>query len=305
MREDIQQFFTVRSGIRKFIVGVTVKYDAKEQPFSYKFDIGGKMKGCVQIIANCPNKTLLDDERFASLEKDKNIAFVTWIGYNPKCSLTDDLPNGDGTRHMVRCAMSIVCNACPWVTKFKLNDASTVKCVEGVEISLANLSLFTNGKSYYEKYLHAYLHDEHMRTLYKEKVARLSNPKEKLPLEIFKSKFNITNEHVLSVYGKTSTYIEFARVLKAESEEKQLNVCEIILPWLEEFVKYVLEGYTFWMYDWLIDKESIKHIPVKQWGELSDSQQVRDIIQEEFSKVRVYSLQQGGYQNGSFVLGDL
>ena len=149
MKPDLRQMFQVVAGRHSYYVRTTIQYDMKSgKPVSYGIDCGGKMKGCVLITVEVPNRERMADERFARFEEDKFVAYVSWIGYDPKCSVNSNLPHGDGTRHLIKTSMSIACNICPWIKKFSLRDASKVRCVEGVDVSLSDLSFVTKGKSY-------------------------------------------------------------------------------------------------------------------------------------------------------------
>lgn len=304
MKEDTKQMFKMKAGRRQYYVAITTKYGMyTNKPMSYHFDIGGKMNGCIRIIANVPNPSLMHDERFRALESTMNIAFISWIGYNPKCSITEDLPGGDGTRHMIKTSMSVVCNVCPWISFFKLSDASKVRCVQGIDISLANLSYFTNGQSYYEKYLNAYLANEVNRTRYQERRQLLTDANVKIPIDAFCDKFQIRDDIAKNIYHSSSTYLEFANNLKQACKEQNCSFCVLINPWLDTFISYILgrDLQDVWMNDWLIDKSSIGRINVTEWSEVSDVQEVQNIYQEEFKEYYM----EGGFKNASFSMEDL
>jgi hypothetical protein len=95
------RYYKIKAGTKQYYVSIKTKYGFKDgEPISYYFDFGGKMKGCVQITAEVPDTNLATDERFAELEKAKYLAFISWIGYNSKCSIMEDLPSGEAVSKM-------------------------------------------------------------------------------------------------------------------------------------------------------------------------------------------------------------
>lgn len=305
MKPDLVQYFLVQAGKYSYYVVITTKYGFRtNKPISYFVDVGGTMKGCVRVLIEKPDEIRREDERFRNFEQQKEIATIQWIGFNKKCSVRNDLLNGEGTRHMVRVAMTIVINAFNWITKFKLTDASRVKCIEGLEMSLANLSFVTNGKSYYEKYLRAYLQHEEYRTKYGEASKVLSDPYKKLPIQDFGDLFPI-DKFTQGIYERSTTYLEFFNNLKDECKKADKVFCEVVHSWLDSFVRFILGSFNLenvWMADWIIDKETVKQIPVSEWTEEWNATEIEKVMQEEFQD---YIVQKGGKKNASFLLGDL
>lgn len=123
MKQDDITFFELKAGRYNYYLTLTIKYDYfTNNPTSYGFDIGGKMKGCVRITVDALNPELEKDDRFKFLDIQRNNAYISHIGYNKMCSIDGSLMGGDGTRHMIRTATTIVCVKCPWVKTFTLND---------------------------------------------------------------------------------------------------------------------------------------------------------------------------------------
>ena len=148
----------------------------------------------------------------AQEEVKKSVAIITHIGYNPKCSTTENLPGGAGTRHMIRTAMTLVLIHYDWIKRFRIVDNSEVFCKEALFVSLAHMSLATNGKTYYEKYLHATLENDDARRAYEVGVTRLTDASQKLPFAQFVSLFRVApaiEAKLFGSYEETGTYSEF------------------------------------------------------------------------------------------------
>jgi len=305
-KPDIIQHFLVTAGAHSYYCNITTRYHiTTKEPISYFIDVGGAMKGCVRILVEKPNESHQHDERYSIFEAGKHIASIPWIGYNKQYSVKKDLPSGDGTRHMIRTSLTIVLNTFPWISKFDLTDASKVICKEGHEVSLANLSFVTNGKSYYEKYLGAYLQNTEERVKYVEASKMLYDRNKKISLADFISRFRVYDNIVHKTYESSATYSEFFNNLKDSCRQNGQVFCNIMSGWLEDFVMFIFKTNRLgnvWMSTWIIDKESVKKIPIKEWKELYNVKEVQNIMQEEFKD---YFAQHGGYTNGSFVMGDL
>ena len=146
MSEDIT-FYELESGKYSYYVSIKMTRNLESKlPTSYTVNVGGKMKGCVEILVEVPNPNI--DDRFKFMEEAKNTAYIIWIGYSQKCSIKGDLEKGQGTRHMIRSALTLVCKMYKWITKFSLIDASSIKCKEGVTVNLAIISLALKGQTY-------------------------------------------------------------------------------------------------------------------------------------------------------------
>lgn len=308
MKEDLIQYFKVKSGRYTYVVMITIKYSIHtDEPMSFLVDVGGKMKGCMRISVQRPLKELLRDERFVGQNYDK--AYIEWIGYNKQCTIEQNLAPNSGTKHMVKTAMSIVLNAFPWVKHFKLTDASTFVCEGNIEMSLANYSFAFYGKSYYERNLSAYLEDEEKRRSY-ETAKESMRSENMLPFEQFKIIFDISPKHLRVIqksYQKSKTYAEFFQNLKTECSEvtSRMNLCEVVHPWLDSFVKYILGERldNVWMSNWLIDAGDVADIHVmEEWTSEMGITQVEKVLEREDFK----RFQNGGRRvNASFTEGDV
>jgi len=246
-RRDSVDAYTVRAGRSgpAFFVHVITKFDNRTNaPFSHGIDVGGNMRGCVRITVNVPDATLLRDERFGGFEESKKDAFISFVGYNRKCSLRDDLPSGDGTRHMIRVAMAFVLTNFTWVETFSLVDASHVLCTEtGQVIDLSHLSLMTTGKTYYERYLGARLKRPEARVAYARDVAALSAADAKLDFDTFCRAYNVPHPvavYMQAAYAASRTYLEFFRALRAACARKPPPSCDNVERVLSDNGQFVV-----------------------------------------------------------------
>ena len=310
--ENSYSYHQISTGKYKYFLSIKTICDKDGNPISYGLNFGalraqcyarGKIKGCVTITVETYNPQI--NERFKLLEDDKKTANISWVGYNRKCSMTEDLPSGVGTRHMIKTAMTFVCKTYPWIENFSLTDASEVTCKEGLVVSLSALSLVINEKTYYEKYFKAVLKYNDIRNEYEKRKALLNDSSARFETKQFISKFKIPDNQIVFVencYEETKTYLEFFRSLQIYCKSNNIIFCEVINSWLNLFLKHILGSpERYWMATWIIEKSNIKMIKLEEWNNSKiNVEDAKQILQEEFNKS-----QSGGFVSGSFVLGDL
>lgn len=267
--------------LHSYILAITTKYSYEtNQPVSHNINIGGKIKGCVQIVVNVPN--IVTDPRFAAIEENKKVAYISWIGFNKKCAINHDLPSGAGTRHMVRTALTIVLNTYDWVTSFSLTDASKVDC-NGYNVSLKHISLSLHGKTYYERYLHTHLADESNQTKYNKGIFLLKNR----VMDFERMCEFVEPQHksiVKHVYSPTLTHIEFFNKLSEQCRLNNIKYCE--LSCIEHIINSCFEGDVL-NEKWIIDADKVNLIAPLEWSDFVDASRIQEIdmiIQEEFVK---------------------
>ena len=301
-KENTYSYHQISTAKYKYVMSIMTMYNKYGNPISYGINIEGKMKGCVTITVEAQNPEI--DERFVKFKDDKKLAFISWVGYNRKCSITEDLPSGVGTRHMIKTAMTVVCSKYPWIEGFSLTDASEVTCKEGLVVSLAALSLVINGKTYYEKYFKAFLKRDDIRNEYEKQKTLLIDSTKKIETKLFLKTFQIPDNQlsfVRDIYDKSSTYLEFFQDLQKYCKSNNLVFCEVVYSWLDLFLRHILGSpEEYWMSKWIISKSNIQTMEIQKWDDNIKIQDIKSILQEEFKKH-----QSGGYTSGSFVLGDL
>jgi hypothetical protein len=279
--EDTHEHFKLCGGKYTYFMTIRTMYDMSSRPISYGIDVGGKMKGCLRVTVNAMNKDMMRDERFRFLEKSKQNAYISWIGYNKKCSLTDNFVKGDGTRHMLKCAMIFVTQKYPWIEGFTLLDESKIMC-DGVEVSLSRLSIAMHGKTYYERYFKAHLLDPNQGNTYTNAIKMLNGSDFKMPFQIFSNKFFISKDifNILKpLYEMSHNYNDFFKLLRKQFPR---TFCSVISPWINGFVDFFVGD--IWMQKWIIEKKYIRHgsVYVSNLLDLPEVSAANNIIQEEF-----------------------
>ncbi|KAG1657902.1 hypothetical protein FOA52_005803 [Chlamydomonas sp. UWO 241] len=258
-RPDERRVFILRAGrTHSFVLAVTTKFSGAEptRPVSHGLDVGGKMSGCLRMTVTVPDPALAGDERFRDLYASARV-----------CSVQSDLPRGDGTRHMVRAAMTHVLREYSWIDAFSLTDASSVTCAEtGRVIDLLHLSVMTSGRSYYEKYFGAELQHQWMRDAYAADVAKLRDPAHKVDFAAFVKAYDVAPEQARIIRGAflgASTYLDFFAELKRQCDEERthaVSFCEVLTAsgrsrvdaWSDVFMRHMLSSADYRMTKWVV-----------------------------------------------------
>lgn len=85
------------------------------------------------------------------IEKESNVAVMTSLEYNAKCTIDGKMKRGDGTRRMVQFALDLAKQH--GAVKIELQDESTFFCEEvKAKVKLGPFSFLRQGKTWYEKY---------------------------------------------------------------------------------------------------------------------------------------------------------
>jgi hypothetical protein len=235
----------------------TFNMSIKETALQYILYLGGKKKGCVELFVDKETK----NTRFAAF-MDATVANMSSVAYNEQCSL-EGMIAGEGTKNMVRTMFDILSKDSRFkhVKKVKLDDASFVHCRDtGWTISLAHLSIATNGSTWYEKCFHAQLknpvvHQQYMsaKTVFHKPVAELP------PFEfLFRCIQDQRHFEMLSkVYARSTDLNDF--FTNARNEHGKDAFCEMTRSWLEPFVNDLLNGINV-NTTWEIDLSKFKDL---------------------------------------------
>ena len=287
---DTREYFNIttktknNTPLHTYILIITTKYDYKTNlPMSHSIDLGGRMKGCVRIVVQVPDKDF--DERYANNEIKKSIAHISWIGFNKKCAVNHDLPGGTGTRHMVRTAMTIVLSTYSWIESFSLTDASNVEC-RHYKVNLSHISLSLHGKTYYHRYFHAHLNSKN-QPFYLKGIEMLNKPM--INFETM-CKFIDPQYKELKTfkraYDPKLTNIEYFNKLHQQCKEDGVQYCEITEKLLENLMNICFDEDALTQ-KWFIDAKDVKRIPTLEWSECVDAKRIHEVdmmAQEEFVK---------------------
>ena len=259
---DLVEHFKVVSQRSRYFVTVTTKELGGGQR-THGIDFGGTMRGCVTMTVQTPNAAWASDPRFAFFERDKHLALISWIGYGRRCNLTNDMPGGEGTRKMVQAAMTFVLQRYPWITAFKLTDASTFVCVESFEMNLADVSWVTHGKTYYERHFGASLLEPNLAAAYAADTARLNGSLPEFAdfaqLARLSSVPRDKIELLKKAHSGAATYRDLFARLKAECGARY---CDALHPWLAGFV-VTMSRHPYWSSYWVIPAANVRQQPLE------------------------------------------
>lgn len=85
------------------------------------------------------------------IEKSSNVAVMSSLDYDIRCTVEGNMQRGDGTRKMVEFALRLAKEN--GATKMELQDESTIYCEElRAKVKLGPFSFLRQGKTWYEKY---------------------------------------------------------------------------------------------------------------------------------------------------------
>ena len=274
-------------------------------PVMHSVNVGGQMKGCVEMVVNiplAPHVLANMHPLMAAQEVKKNVAKLTFVGYNPKCSVNGNMPGGSGTRHMIRTAMSLVLLKYDWISGFQLTDNSEVFCKEGLFVSLSHMSLVKNGQTYYQKYFGAQLVDVDARRKFISDVAKLSDATQKLSLTEFAFNLQINPADVAklaSAYEASTTYIQFFSAFNEWCAIHDEKYCEIINGFLVRFImEYIFSdtGPAVWSQPWIIRRDQVDTVTIDEapLTDLAVVSEVSDAFQKQQETYKKYQTQHGG-----------
>jgi hypothetical protein len=264
-------------------------------------NFGGAMKGCLEMTVQVPDQTL-KDERYIDLQKHKNIAYISWIGANPKCAINTKFPGGIATRNLIQTGMMYAIQNYKWIEYFTIVDNSTIKCGDGddaIRISLPHISIALNGKTYYEKHLNARL--QYGQDIYNDNIAKLfRKPANSVSFESFAEYLPhdlVKNAEFKSLYNTSETFIAFFNDLQKIYKER---FCLITIGWLQKFIDDLLENeiYSIWSQRWIIDKKDVLNIDTKQTISNSRSTiQVQRVNSNDIPEQEKFVLMGGNREN--------
>lgn len=201
------------------------------------FKIGGDYEDCINISYIYNNGVPVE-------------AKLPHLMYEPECSIGSNLEKGGGSEIMIKTIINYAYNKIPSITKFYFDDMSHIDCIEKNMLlspprksqkllNLAMLSIAYNSQTWYEKYFNATMKNKEMYSKYRERLQFLEDPPSKVPferfLEIARPPAN-QMEALDKYYKSAKTYREFFKNIPFEER------CLLLLPWLENFIMYYLQG---------------------------------------------------------------
>ena len=148
-----------------------------------------------------------------------------------------------GTQNLIKSAIQVVCHEFPWVEKLRFQDSSSKKCGNKSEIiSLSDLIIATQGKTWYEKHYNDYLEDAKLNSYYHSYLFNMTkSPHAKLNWDLFSTlvySFQSNNLHKI-IYKNSNTYLEFFNNLLLSFKNKD-DFCYFISGWITQFTNNII-----------------------------------------------------------------
>lgn len=227
--------YVVETVTQKFVLIV------KRTVYGYYINFGGK-----HSKVTCIDMFIYDNDKTAKLQQ---------IDYDQRCNLDENMSRGIGTRDMLQsCLFAVKQLFGDDLDDIELDDASSIACDNGLNVSLASYYLAFFGKTWYELHFGAVPITKDAE-LYKTRKHLFLNKSAKQDIEWFKQLLRRSNtdlqyqNSLLEIYEKTDTYREFFDNLKAYYDRSSL--CVASRPWVHQFM--VREIFNIAAQSWKID----------------------------------------------------
>ena len=214
---------------------------------------------CVEVSIIAPGGFLPSDT-----------AHLTRVKYQPCCSCDRLLAKGGGSNIMVRETLKYVSKKYDWVKYFKLDDTSTVQCLDGAKhtVSLAALMISYSGQTWYERDFGATLKHDHDE--YRMYINKALNGKHLSFDEFAEANGLPEQQHELfrGFYDRALTLQSFFTDIKAAypCDHPNHSFCTLVAPWLDSVVRHATNNMH--VGEWIIPVTQID-----KWG-----QQVGDCV---------------------------
>lgn len=223
----------------------------------HTLSIGGRVKGCVNISIHTPDSITVQ-RGYHNLDT----ASIPILEWGTKCAVNKDLERGTGTVEMIKIALSEAKKRYPYVKIYTLTDNSHIKCDNGKDILLLELSLVQYKQTWYEKNFGASILDPILNEKYKLGIQILDDPLAKLSFDVFKSILqpytSKDNIGILQpIYKSATTYFEFFKEISSNFGKNKL--CVLIVDWIDIFLSYIFQ-FSLTSVSWGISKENIPSI---------------------------------------------
>ena len=214
------------------IVENTLEYDGKI--FSRTFKIGGDYNDCVNISYMYRDSVPVS-------------AKLPHLMYEPECAIGSQLERGLGSELIIKTALKYAHDKIKEINIFEFDDMSHIDCIKKDlsklpprrpvrPLKLAYFSIVYNDMTWYEKHFNAKMINKDTYAKYRDKLKFLKDEKE--PFERF---LEIASPPILQIpqlkeyYSTGKTYRDFFNNIPYKER------CEILLPWLNNFMSYYLK----------------------------------------------------------------
>lgn len=167
---------------------------------------------------------------------------------NDGCELNGKQIRGEATVHMILLTFTIVKNACPHITHIFLEDRSDIPCNRRdgsiVGISLALYELMFHRASWYERHFKAVLVNPTFMDMY-EKAKDNFSQKPPANFDFNSNDLNIILREAIVNANSWSDFFDYIYTLDYK--------CDIIFPWYNTALSFILNGLTIDRQNWIID----------------------------------------------------
>ena len=204
---------------------------------SHTFKIGGDYDNCISVSYSYRNNKPVS-------------AKIPHALYEPECAIGTSLEKGPGTVLMLKTLLRYVHNKIPEITTFEFDDMSHIDCAPKdmskqpprpsiKPLSLSYLSIAYNSKTWYEDKFNAKMLDHATYKRYRDAIQFLEMEDKKPSFVDFLQIAQPPKEqydYLESIYNSSKTYRDFFNKIPKSKR------CEILLPWLVQFLNYYLKG---------------------------------------------------------------
>jgi hypothetical protein len=238
-----------------FIAEKTLRVNQQNIPISWHYLIGDKKRPCLSLFFYCDTAISSIPPQILSTANLSNIeALDTCIETTVS---TNTSPNVSFGYELLNAIVIHLREKFPYIKQLKLSDASYIPCDIRTNdtVDLLSYSIAHYGKTWYERYFHAYTMPNSAYTTYRKKVDvyMSSEFKKSLPWNTFYALYlmactRYTYEFIQShideiqlLYNDATTFPEFFISLTAMLPKHEK--CKFYKFWLEQFISSTV-GYT-------------------------------------------------------------
>lgn len=219
---DNEISFEIDVGKSTFFYTIKNFRDFKNEPYQYSLYLCGKdLQTCVSINID---------------KQSPEVANIDSIRYNSGCSFNEELYPSEETRFMVNIALFLVRKHFTYVEHFKLDDASSFDCENGMSMSMAHYQLAIYGETWYERHFFAKLQKGY--DVYRtnaDKLQEYGKPNHDVMFERFIKSKDIDCQ---SLFLTSSSYNEFFKTLRKVYDK---DFCQNTRDWLPDFINAIIQ----------------------------------------------------------------
>ena len=170
---------------------------------------------------------------------------LTKVRWDGECSMTDAFERGTDTIMIFKLAMAYIKTTYPTVTTVAFTDLSTKECSNGASVSLSGMKLFTDGQTWYESHVDAYI-DPASAAMYTAMMARATELKQTISWDDFvyctaNNRTIIGIENVKETYESSDTWQKFFTYVRTQLGVTNFCICLSEKNWFDIFIQSRLQ----------------------------------------------------------------